>query len=350
MSCHSSPPAMAGDRHGKQLQDIDMISAEGGGGGGGARRVKPFQTEHRAKPHPTRVGSKPECRRGGGKKARPFLLEVHPPRDVRAGRRGEADVLRRGRDRHRYIDKPPEENAAPTDHLAREGKHSDQRQQLPRGAFLPRPPRGQAIGKPCTFVRREAHLLKRGVQGDAQELEAACRQDQLLRREGGTEVAAEVLESLQVAGARSMGGPRQKIINQVMEDAAATANVYGNPVKRLRELSKNEGGRAGPKREPEVDVYPQKRPIRGPHRAEAEDVADVRFRHIRVPPQAAHNGHGRIHGGIPYRKLLSGNARINRGPSRRGQIQTQAHGAVGHPDRVLAGSPHPTLPLPDPTA
>ena len=156
---------------------------------------------------------------------------------------------------------------------------SDQRQQLPLGAFLPRPPRGQAIAKPCKFVRREAHLLKRGVQGDAQELKAACRQNQLLRHEGDTEVAAEVLESLQVAGARSMGSPRQKIIIKVMEDAAAPANVYGNPVKRLRELSKNEGGRAGPKRQPEVDVYPlflrvaQERPIRTPHRAEAEGVA-----------------------------------------------------------------------------
>ena len=272
-------PAMDGDRHGKQLQDIDMISAEGGG----PRRVKPFQTEHRAKPHPARVGSKPECRRGDGRRREesppvPAGQEVHPPRDVRAGRRGEADVLRQGRDRHRQIDKPPEENAAPTDHLAREGKHSDQRQQLPQGAFLPRPPRGQAIAKPCKFVRREAHLLKRGVQGDPQELEAASRQGQLLRRERDTEVAAEDLESLQVAGARSMRGPRQKIIIE-----AAPANVYGNPVKRLRELSKNEGGRAGSKRVPEGDVYPlfprvaQERPIRGPHRAEAEGVADVRL-------------------------------------------------------------------------
>ena len=212
------------------------------------------------------------------------------------------------------------ENAARTDHLAREGKHSDQRQQLPLGAFLPRPPRGQAIAKPCKFVRREAHLLKRGVQGDAQELEAACQQDQLLRREGDTEVAAEVLESLQIAGVRSMGGPRQTIIIEVMEDAAAPANVYGNPVKRLRELSKKEGGRAGPKREPDVDVYSlfprvaQERPIRGPHRAEAEGVADVRFRHKRVPPQAAHNGHGRIHGGIPYRNSSRGMPELTEAP------------------------------------
>ena len=76
-----------------------------------------------------------------------------------------------------------------------------------------------------------------------------------------------------------MGVPRQKIIIEVMEDAAAPANVYGNPGKRPRERSKKEGGRAGPTREPEGDVYPlfphvaQERPIRGPHRAEAEDVA-----------------------------------------------------------------------------
>ena len=62
--------AMDGDRHGKQLQDIDMISAEGRR----PRRVKQFQTEHRAKPHSARVGSKPVCRCGGGKKARPFQL------------------------------------------------------------------------------------------------------------------------------------------------------------------------------------------------------------------------------------------------------------------------------------
>ena len=112
---------------------------------------------------------------------------------------------------------------------------------------MPRPPHGQAIAKPCKFVRREVHLLKRGVQGDTQELDVACRQDQLLRREGDIEVTAEVLESLQVAGARSMGGPCQKIIIEVMEDAAAPANVYGNPVKLLRELSKKEGEEWVPK-------------------------------------------------------------------------------------------------------
>ena len=64
-----------------------------------------------------------------------------------------------------------------------------------------------------------------------------------------------------------------------MEDAAAPANVYGNPGKRPRGRSEKEGGRAGPTREPEGDVYPlfphvaQERPIRGPHRAVAEDVA-----------------------------------------------------------------------------
>ena len=95
-----------------------------------------------------------------------------------------------------------------------------------------------------------------------------------------------------------MGGPHPKVIIEVMEDV----------------LSKNEGGRAGPKREPDVDVYPlsprvaQEQPSRGPHRAEAEGVKDVRFHHKRGPPQAVHNGHGRIHGGISYRKLLTGNA------------------------------------------
>ena len=75
-----------------------------------------------------------------------------------------------------------------------------------------------------------------------------------------------------------------------MEDVEAPANVDGNPVKRLGELGKDEGGRAGPKREPEVDVHPprplvaQERPIRGPHGAEAEGVPDVRFRHKRVLP------------------------------------------------------------------
>ena len=128
------------------------------------------------------------------------------------------------------------------------------------------------------------------------------------------------------------GRPAPKIVIEVMEDVEAPANVDGNPVKRLSELGKYEGGRAGPKREPEVDVHPprtrvaQERPIRRP---EAEGVPDVHFRHKRVPPQPAHNVHGRIHGGIPNRKLLAGNARIKRGSARRGQIQKQVHGAVG---------------------
>ena len=66
--------------------------------------------------------------------------------------------------------------------------------------------------------------------------------------EGDTEVTAEVLESLQVAGTRSMGGPHQKIIIEVMEDAAAPANVYGNPVKRLYKLSKKGRGKSGPQK------------------------------------------------------------------------------------------------------
>ena len=105
--------------------------------------------------------------------------------------------------------------------------------------------------------------------------------------EGDTEVTAEVLERIQVAGARRLRGPRQKIVIEVVE---APANVDGNPVKRLSELGKDEGGRAGPKREPEVNVHPprplvaQERPIRGPHGAEAEGVPDVRFRHKRVLP------------------------------------------------------------------
>ena len=101
--------AMDGDRHGKQLQDIDMISTEGVG----PRHVKPFPTEYRAKPHTAGVGSKPECRRGDGRRREesppvPAGQEFHPPCDVRAGRRGEADVVRQGRDRHGQIDKPPE--------------------------------------------------------------------------------------------------------------------------------------------------------------------------------------------------------------------------------------------------
>ena len=106
------------------------------------------------------------------------------------------------------------------------------------------------------------------------------------------------------------GRPAPESNYQGMEDVSAPTNVYGHPVKRLHKPSKNEGGRVGPKREPEVDVHPltprvaQERPSRGPHRAVAEGVADVRFCQKRVPPQAAHNGHGRIHGGIPYRKLL----------------------------------------------
>ena len=63
-------PAMDSDHHGKQLQDIDMIRAEGGG----PCHVKPLLTEHRTKPHAARVSSKPECRRGDGKNARPFQL------------------------------------------------------------------------------------------------------------------------------------------------------------------------------------------------------------------------------------------------------------------------------------
>ena len=148
-------PAMDGDRHGKQLQDIDMIRAEGGG----PRRVKPLLTVHRAKPLAARVSIKSECRRGDGwrREERPPVPageEFHPPRDVRAGRRGEADVVRQCRNRHGQIDKPPEENAARTDHLTCEGKHADQRQQLPLGEFLPRPPCGQASAKPRKFFWR----------------------------------------------------------------------------------------------------------------------------------------------------------------------------------------------------
>ena len=54
--------------------------------------------------------------------------------------------------------------------------------------------------------------------------------------------------------------------------------------------------------------------MRGPHRAEAEGVADVRVRHKRVPLQAAHNGHGRIHGGIPYRNSSRGMPELPEAP------------------------------------
>ena len=91
-------PAMDGDHHGKQLQDIDMISAQGGGG---PHHVKPFQTEHHAKPHPARVGSNSDRWRWEESLPVPAGQEVHPPRDVCVGHHGEADVLRQGRDRHR---------------------------------------------------------------------------------------------------------------------------------------------------------------------------------------------------------------------------------------------------------
>ena len=98
---------------GKQLQDIDIICAEGGG----PRRVKPLLTERRAKPHAARISSKSECHRGDGWRREerlpiPAGEEFHQPRDVRAGCRGEADVVRQGRDHHGQIDKPQEENAA----------------------------------------------------------------------------------------------------------------------------------------------------------------------------------------------------------------------------------------------
>ena len=54
-------------------------------------------------------------------------------------------------------------------------------------------------------------------------------------------------ERFQVAGARRLGGPRQKIVIEVMEDVEAPANVDGKPVKRLSELSKYEGEERAPK-------------------------------------------------------------------------------------------------------
>ena len=41
-------PAMDGDRHGKQLQDIDMIRAEGGGGGATPRKTIADRTPRQA--------------------------------------------------------------------------------------------------------------------------------------------------------------------------------------------------------------------------------------------------------------------------------------------------------------
>ena len=83
-------------------------------------------------------------------------------------------------------------------------------------------------------------------------------------------VVAEVLESLQVACACSMGGPCQKIVIEVMEDMDAPTNVCGNPVKHLSELSKYEGGKASPKKGAGGRRMPRvahERPICRPHRA-----------------------------------------------------------------------------------
>ena len=102
--------AMDGDCHGKQLQAIDMISAEGG------RRVKPFLTEHCTKPHVACISSKPKCRHGDRQRREESLpvpagQEFHSPRNVCAGRHGEADVVCQGRDHHGQINKLLEENA-----------------------------------------------------------------------------------------------------------------------------------------------------------------------------------------------------------------------------------------------
>ena len=75
-------PVMDGDRHSKQLQDIDIS----------------FQTECRAKPYPAQIGSKPECRRSNGRRREesplvPAGQEFHPSHDVRAGCREAAARL-----------------------------------------------------------------------------------------------------------------------------------------------------------------------------------------------------------------------------------------------------------------
>ena len=87
---------------------------------------------------------------GGGKNARPFQLGRNSTHHAMSARAAAVRLMwcAKPGTRHGQIDKPPKENAARTDHLTREGKHADQRQQLPLGAFLPRPPCGQVSSKP----------------------------------------------------------------------------------------------------------------------------------------------------------------------------------------------------------
>ena len=232
----------------QQLQDSDMISAEGGG----PRRVSHIRPNATPSPTPLKSVANPSAAAatgGGGKKASTFQLGRNSTHHAMSARAAAGRLMRcaKAGNRRRKMrpgrttlhakgSTPIRDSSSRLVHYCRvrhAGRQSRSRASLSGGRRISR--REESRVTPRNWRQRVGRTSFSDAKGD-------------------TEVAAEVLESLQVSGARSMGVPPQKIIIEVMEDAAAPANVYGNPGKRPRERSEEEGGRAGPTREPEGDA------------------------------------------------------------------------------------------------